>query len=174
MSQLAKGARHTIIRCRLRLANYDCPLSPSCAVPPLSSGLATPAFCISILTVPLYLLCSEWHQLYVSPDGSLSQQTQCTLLCPAPLTPALLCSAVSGTYYVPPDGPLDSYRDYLRGLPTTEAPEVFGMHTNANISFQLQETRRLVDAILSIQPRVSGTSRWDWEGLRTHSLSGKA
>ncbi len=30
------------------------------------------------------------------------------------------------------------------------------MHPNANMSFQLQETRRLVDSILSIQPRVSG------------------
>jgi dynein heavy chain len=61
----------------------------------------------------------------------------------------------SGTYYVPRDGNLESYREYIRSLPATEAPEVFGMHPNANISFQLQETRRLVDAILSIQPRVT-------------------
>ena len=32
------------------------------------------------------------------------------------------------------------------------------MHPNANISFQLQETRRLVDSILSIQPRVTSGS----------------
>ncbi|KAG1679671.1 hypothetical protein FOA52_006190 [Chlamydomonas sp. UWO 241] len=61
----------------------------------------------------------------------------------------------SGTYFVPPDGDLDSYREYVRGLPATEAPEVFGMHANANISFQLQETRRLIDTVLSIQPRVA-------------------
>ena len=57
----------------------------------------------------------------------------------------------SGTYYIPSDGDLDSYREYIRTLPATEAPEVFGMHPNANIVFQLQETRRLIDTILSIQ-----------------------
>lgn len=39
---------------------------------------------------------------------------------------------------------------------STEAPEVFGMHPNANIAFQLQETSTLLDAVISIQPRVSG------------------
>jgi dynein heavy chain len=70
---------------------------------------------------------------------------------PRVLDDAYRITPISGTYYVPPDGSLDSYRDYLRALPATEAPEVFGMHPNANISFQLQETRRLMDAILSIQ-----------------------
>ncbi len=132
---------------------------------------------------------------------------------------------VSGTYYVPQDGELDSYREYLRSLPATEAPEVsvthththihpdtythtircplstlylspatccphlglvicihacvmhmclrcvfvcvcvcvsslqvFGMHPNSNISFQLQETRKLIDTIVSIQPRVTGSA----------------
>ena len=31
---------------------------------------------------------------------------------------------------------------------------MFGMHPNANIIFQLQETRQLVDTVLSIQPRL--------------------
>lgn len=30
------------------------------------------------------------------------------------------------------------------------------MHANANIAFQLQETNSLLDAVISIQPRVSG------------------
>ncbi|KAJ9531756.1 hypothetical protein QJQ45_021904, partial [Haematococcus lacustris] len=77
---------------------------------------------------------------------------------PRVLDPSYRITPVSGTYYIPEDGPLESYREYLRALPASEAPEVFGMHPNANISFQLQETRRLVDAILSIQPRVSASS----------------
>jgi len=64
----------------------------------------------------------------------------------------------SGRYFIPPDGPLESYQAYLASLPPREAPEVFGMHPNANISFQLSETRRLVDAIALMQPRVSGGS----------------
>eukprot|EP00899_Mesostigma_viride_P007437 jgi/Mesvir1/16695/Mv15092-RA.1 len=62
--------------------------------------------------------------------------------------------SASGTYYVPPEGPLPSYIDYLQTLPTTEAPEVFGMHENANITFQAQETRKILDTILSVQPRI--------------------
>lgn len=54
-------------------------------------------------------------------------------------------------------GPLEAYQAYLAGLPSNEAPEVFGMHPNANISFQLNETRRLVDAIALMQVRM-----WFW------------
>lgn len=32
------------------------------------------------------------------------------------------------------------------------------MHANANIAFQLQETGRLIDSVLSIQPRVTSSS----------------
>ena len=77
------------------------------------------------------------------------------------VTPHLLIDGYkfspSGTYYAPQEGDLDSYRDYLHGLPSAEAPEVFGMHANADISFQLQETRKLIEAVTVIQPRVSGT-----------------
>lgn len=62
----------------------------------------------------------------------------------------------SGTYFAPREGPLDSYREYIRSLPPAEAPEVFGLHANANISFQQQESSKLLDTILSIQPRIGG------------------
>jgi dynein heavy chain len=32
---------------------------------------------------------------------------------------------------------------------------VFGMHENANINYQLQESERMMSTILSIQPRVA-------------------
>jgi len=52
---------------------------------------------------------------------------------------------------------LGEVRDYIAGLPLSEAPELFGMHPNANIKFQLQETRKLLVTVLAIQPRVSGS-----------------
>ena len=61
----------------------------------------------------------------------------------------------SGTYRAPPAGTYQSFVEYIRGLPFAEAPEVFGMHENANIAFQLQETRKIVDTVLSIQPRLT-------------------
>jgi len=59
----------------------------------------------------------------------------------------------SGTYYAPATGPLPSYIQYLESLPITAEPEVFGMHENANLTYQRQETDKIMNTILSIQPR---------------------
>lgn len=64
----------------------------------------------------------------------------------------------SGIYYAPPFGELDSYRQYIDTLPLIDNPEVFGLHENANITYQNQESEKIVSTILSIQPRVGGAS----------------
>jgi dynein heavy chain len=61
----------------------------------------------------------------------------------------------SGVYYAPPEGDLQSFREYINDLPLTEAPEVFGMHPNADITFQMQETRKMMECVVSIQPRAT-------------------
>jgi dynein heavy chain len=60
------------------------------------------------------------------------------------------------TYYVPADGNMDVYRDYIESLPINDSPEIFGMHENANITYNQQESYRVIETILSIQPRVTG------------------
>ncbi|KNC97013.1 uncharacterized protein SPPG_09508 [Spizellomyces punctatus DAOM BR117] len=85
--------------------------------------------------------------------------------CPAILDDGYRFSP-SGVYYAPPDGDLASFRAYIERLPFTEEPSVFGMHENADISFQVQETRRLLRTVLEVQPRVvssvaGGTSSED-------------
>ena len=60
----------------------------------------------------------------------------------------------SGTYYCPAESSLPAVLDYVRSFPITDDPELFGMHDNANISFQLQETLRIIDTVLSLQPRI--------------------
>ena len=42
----------------------------------------------------------------------------------------------SGTYYAPKAGPLPAYRAYIDRLPLNDAPEIFGLHDNANITYQ--------------------------------------
>jgi len=62
-------------------------------------------------------------------------------------------------YFVPNVDTVESYRQYIETLPLTDDPEVFGMHENANIIYQAQESSKIINTILNIQPRVaSGAS----------------
>ena len=56
----------------------------------------------------------------------------------------------SGIYYAPSFGPLETYREYIETLPLIDNPEVFGLHENANITYQNQESEKIVQTILSI------------------------
>ncbi|XP_065178852.1 dynein axonemal heavy chain 6-like [Sycon ciliatum] len=62
----------------------------------------------------------------------------------------------SGAYYSPTGDKMKPYIDYIESLPFNDDPEVFGMHENANITFQIQETTSLVGTILDVQPRLGG------------------
>ncbi|NXW28891.1 DYH3 protein, partial [Phaetusa simplex] len=59
-------------------------------------------------------------------------------------------------YYVPPHGPYESYIEYLRSLPITTHPEVFGLHENADITKDNQETNQLFSGVLLTLPREAG------------------
>ena len=60
------------------------------------------------------------------------------------------------TYYVPRDGTLQSYREFVNMMPNTDHPEAFGQHPNGDIASQIKETRMLFDTLLSLQPQVTG------------------
>ncbi|XP_066581151.1 dynein axonemal heavy chain 2 [Prorops nasuta] len=55
------------------------------------------------------------------------------------------------TYYVPRDGSLESYRDFIEVLPSTDRPEAFGQHPNADIATQITEARSMSETLMSIQ-----------------------
>jgi dynein heavy chain len=61
----------------------------------------------------------------------------------------------SGKYYAPPFGNNASYIDYIDGLPLNDSPEVFGLHENAEISYQKQESEVMISTVLSIQSRLA-------------------
>ena len=44
----------------------------------------------------------------------------------------------SGIYFPPGFDSLPEYRDYIDSLPIADEPEIFGMHNNANIAFQVR------------------------------------
>ena len=64
----------------------------------------------------------------------------------------------SGVYYAPPEGSLESYKKYIASLPDDDSPEIFGMHSNADITFHLQESSVLLSTVLAIQPRSVAAS----------------
>lgn len=61
-------------------------------------------------------------------------------------------------YFAPPTGELDEYLQYIRSLPTYQRPGIFGLHTNADITKDERDTRALMEATLSTQPRESSSS----------------
>jgi dynein heavy chain len=69
-------------------------------------------------------------------------------------SPLFRLSSLS-TYYIPEDGPLQSYRDYITSLPIIDKPEAFGQHGNADISSQVVSANDLLSTTLSLQPRVA-------------------
>lgn len=61
----------------------------------------------------------------------------------------------SGLYFAPPaDWSVAEHREYIRGLPYSEAPEVFGLHDNANISCAIAETFGLLAKMVKLQVRA--------------------
>jgi len=61
----------------------------------------------------------------------------------------------SGIYYAPLSPTLQEYKTYIENLPTIDEPEIFGMHGNANLAFQIQESQLMIRTILDVQPRMS-------------------
>ncbi|XP_061138372.1 dynein axonemal heavy chain 2 [Syngnathus typhle] len=78
--------------------------------------------------------------------------------CEAAVTEADFKLSTLSAYYIPHDGPLSSYKDFINMLPTHEHPDLFGQHPNADIASQIAETRSLFDTLLSLQPQVTSAS----------------
>nr|XP_019958870.1 PREDICTED: dynein heavy chain 2, axonemal [Paralichthys olivaceus] len=78
--------------------------------------------------------------------------------CDAAITQPFFKLSSLNPYYIPRDGPQSSHKTFISMLPSTEHPEVFGQHPNADIASQIAETRRLFDTLLSLQPQVTSPS----------------
>ncbi|KAJ6668326.1 hypothetical protein lerEdw1_015703 [Lerista edwardsae] len=57
----------------------------------------------------------------------------------------------SGNYYAPPRGTYDDYIEFIKNLPFSQQPEVFGLHENVDISKDLQQTKILFESLLLTQ-----------------------
>ncbi|KAI4500182.1 hypothetical protein M0802_004599 [Mischocyttarus mexicanus] len=77
----------------------------------------------------------------------------------------------SGIYHLPKNTDYEGCIDYIRNLPINQTPEVYGLHDNADITKDNQESMQLLaDAILT-QPQISGvTAERDIDEL-VHNLA---
>eukprot|EP00076_Gallus_gallus_P026083 XP_015148870.1 dynein heavy chain 12, axonemal isoform X2 [Gallus gallus] len=65
----------------------------------------------------------------------------------------------SGNYYAPPKGTYEDYIEFIKSLPFSQHPEVFGLHENVDISKDLQQTKILFESLLLTQGGdIQGTS----------------
>jgi dynein heavy chain len=51
-------------------------------------------------------------------------------------------------YYAPKLNSLEGFKDFIDNLPSEDDPEIFGMHNNANITYQQQESDKIIGTIL--------------------------
>ena len=65
----------------------------------------------------------------------------------------------SGIYYAPKEGHYQTYIDFIRTLPLIPNPEVFGLHENADITKDNQETMIvsicLVNRDITLSPTIN-------------------
>ncbi|KAB0801458.1 hypothetical protein PPYR_05812 [Photinus pyralis] len=59
-------------------------------------------------------------------------------------------------YKVPQTRSLQGYIDYINGLPSADIPEVFGLHGNADITYQINSIKGILDTIVNVQPKEGG------------------
>ncbi len=85
------------------------------------------------------VLCTYYNPSIHSPDYKLSP---------------------SGVYYAPDHGDYKSYLEYINNLPLIAQPEVFGLHENADITKDLQETNLFLDSLMLTQSREAAGVAW--------------
>ena len=60
-------------------------------------------------------------------------------------------------YLIPPEGNKDSYMAVIEELPLANTPEVFGLHTNAEINYFTHATKSMWAQLVELQPQTGET-----------------
>ena len=77
------------------------------------------------------------------------------------LTLLFLVLIITG-YRIPRVGKLEDVLDFVEHLPLIDSPEAFGLHPNADITYQSNMAKDVLDTIMNIQPKDSGSRCFFW------------
>ncbi|CAG9462434.1 unnamed protein product [Pedinophyceae sp. YPF-701] len=61
-------------------------------------------------------------------------------------------------YFIPEGLEVEQYRQYIENLPSQDSPEIFGLHTNADLTFRSLQVQDVVRVIIDTQPKSGGGS----------------
>jgi len=61
-----------------------------------------------------------------------------------------------GIYRVPKDCSLEGIKEYVDTLPLDDTPEIFGLHSNANLTYSINTCKLFMGYLVQIQPKSSG------------------
>jgi len=85
--------------------------------------------------------CNYGGRVTDDKDRRLLNSLLSTFYVPATVKTPLYSFSPSGLYYVPKDTSYEAVVSYIKSLPITPQPEVFGLHENADITKDNQETQ---------------------------------
>jgi dynein heavy chain len=57
-------------------------------------------------------------------------------------------------YYIPEDGDLKSYKEFVRSMPQSDHPLAFGQHGNSDMSASIDDASTMLDTLASLQPLI--------------------
>ena len=67
----------------------------------------------------------------------------------------------SGIYHSPAKLELDDIKDYIKTFPLEDDPEIFGLNSNANITFSQKVVNEFMGTLLEVSPRSGGSKASD-------------
>ncbi|CAF4303925.1 unnamed protein product, partial [Rotaria sordida] len=61
-------------------------------------------------------------------------------------------------YSIPKVKRLDEYIDYVDKFPLIDPPQIFGLHSNADITYSTNRTKSMLEKIIHIQPKEASSN----------------
>jgi dynein heavy chain len=86
-------------------------------------------------------------------------------------TPQFLFSEGAKAYTMPRFVRHEELIAYILMLPNTDRPEVFGLHANADITYQTNTAKTVLDTILNIQPKESSSGTGETRESVVHRIA---